>query len=277
MRDIAVRNFLDKSEMVINFLDKQLSFYLIEQLLDHPRAAIVELAGRDSVAAAIKAVEEHSFTAIVPTYVYTGTEYGNWNHVIEAFKNLNQRISKEIRIIDLLVFGSPKFWHALNGRFLSILTNKFGFITACVGCHMYLHSVRIPTARRLGNIPIISGERELHNDKVKINQTSPSLDAYKALAEKFEVELLYPLRNISDRKEIDKLVGETWEEGERQLKCSLGGSYRPADGNLDLNSDQLNKYFTDFASPVTVEIIEAYLKKEVPNHLEIAEKYIRRL
>ena len=277
MRDIAVRNFLDKAEMVINFLDKQLSFYLIEQLLAHPKAAIVELAGRDSVAAAIKAVEEHSFTAIIPTYVYTGTEYGDWNHVIEAFKNLNQRIPQEIRVVDLLVFGSPQFWHALNGRFLSILKEKYGFITACVGCHMYLHSVRIPIARKLGNIPIICGERELHNEKVKINQTSPALDSYKALAEKFEIELIYPLRNISDRKEIDELVGETWEEGEGQLKCSLQGNNRPVEGNPDLDSGQLNKYLAEFAAPVTGDIISAYLNKKVPGHLAIAEKHIKQL
>src|SRR5450759_3972553 len=42
-----------------------------------PSVAIAEIAGRDSVAAAVAAVRERGFRTILPTAVYTGTEYGD--------------------------------------------------------------------------------------------------------------------------------------------------------------------------------------------------------
>ncbi|MCF8037391.1 MAG: hypothetical protein K9K62_11005, partial [Desulfobacteraceae bacterium] len=49
-----------------------------------------------------------------------------------------------------------------------------GHYTPCTGCHLYLHAVRIPLARMLGNVPIIGGERESHSGKVKVNQCAPA-------------------------------------------------------------------------------------------------------
>jgi hypothetical protein len=78
------------------------------------------MAGRDSVAAAIVAVQTEGFTDLLPVYAYTGTEYGPWTSVETAVDRLRHRLPRT-HVHDLLVLGSPHFWHALNGRFMSEL------------------------------------------------------------------------------------------------------------------------------------------------------------
>ena len=235
--------------------------------------AMVEIAGRDSVAAAVKAVEAEGFTDLLPTYVYTATEHGAWSSVVDAVKRLADRLPR-IRIHPLLVLGSPRFWQALNGRYVSELIARFGFLSPCIGCHLYLHSVRIPLAVRLGKIPIISGERERHDDVIKINQLGEALTRYQDLAKSFGVRLLFPLQHISEGNQIDEILGFAWEEGKEQLGCVLSGNYRGTDGSVRLTVKQAVQYLDTFACPVTLKIIKAYLKGEVPEHLKIAARVL---
>lgn len=266
-------HFRDKSECVIDLP----SWMLPPERLDAYRStsglAIVEIAGRDSVAAAVMAVEEEGFTDLLPTYAYTATEYGAWSRVGEAVKRLSARLP-ETRIHPLIVLGSPRFWQALNGRFMSELIAGYGFLSPCIGCHLYLHSVRIPLAVSLGKIPIISGERERHDNTVKINQISEALDRYQALATEFDIRLLLPLRHISDGQHIREILGFEWEEGQEQLGCALSGNYRGVDGCVQVTIEQTVQYLETFACPVTREIITTYLAVEVPDHLKIAGRVL---
>ncbi|MES0349995.1 MAG: hypothetical protein ABUK19_04690, partial [Desulfobacteria bacterium] len=70
--------FLNKPECVIDLPEWLLSPEKVETYRSMSGLAIVEIAGRDSVAAAVKGVEEEGFTDLLPTYVYTGTEHGQW-------------------------------------------------------------------------------------------------------------------------------------------------------------------------------------------------------
>jgi hypothetical protein len=219
------------------------------------------------------AVEKEGFTDLLPTYVYTGTEHGAWSSVGDAVKRLSARLP-EIRVHPLLLMGSPRFWQALNGRFMSELVARFGFLSPCIGCHLYLHSVRIPLAVTLGRVPIISGERERHNGAVKINQIGEALCRYEDMAGEFGIRLLLPLQHISDGHQIGEILGLEWEEGKEQLGCVLSGNYRGPDGNVTLTVEQAAQYLDTFACPVTREIIRAYLKGEVPDHLKIAARVL---
>ena len=145
------------------------------------RLAMVEIAGRDSIAAAVIGVEAQGFTDLLPTCVYTGTEYGAWQTVERAVERLIKRLP-QARVHDPLLLGSPGFWQVLNGRFIAELVSRYGFYTPCVGCHLYLHGVRIPLAALLGNLPIIAGERERHDQAIKVNQISEALDIYQDMA-----------------------------------------------------------------------------------------------
>jgi len=235
--------------------------------------AMVEIAGRDSVAAAVKAVEEDGFTDLLPSYVYTATEHGAWSSVEDAVKRLAGRLP-HIQVHPILAMGSPRFWQALNGRYVNELIGRFGFLCSCIGCHLYLHSVRIPLAVRLGKIPIISGERERHDGVIKINQIGEALTRYQDLAMSFGVRLLFPLQHISDGQQIDEILGFAWEEGKEQMGCVLSGNYRGTDGSVRVTVKQAVQYLDTFANPVTLQIIKAYLKGQVPDHLKIAARVL---
>ena len=265
--------FRDKGECVIDLPDSLLPADRADAYRSMSRLAIVEIAGRDSVAAAVKAVEDEAFTDLLPTYVYTGTEYGAWSSVGDAVKRLSVRLP-EIRVHPLLVMGSPRFWQALNGRFMGELVSRHGALSPCIGCHLYLHSVRIPLAVTLGKIPIISGERERHDGAVKINQIGEALILYQELAKEFELRLLFPLRHISEGDRIREILGLEWEEGREQLGCVLSGNYRGVDGSVNMKGEQVLQYLETFAYPVTREIIKIYLEGEIPHHLEIARRVL---
>ena len=265
--------YQNKPELLIDLPPWLLSSQKINEFRLMRRLAIVQIAGRDSVAAAVKSVGEEGFTDLLPVYIYTGTEYGPWSSVEEAVRRLSSCLP-ETRIHDLLVFGSPRFWKALNGRFITELMSRYGFYTPCIGCHLYLHSVRIPLALTLGKIPIISGERERHNGMVKINQISEALDIYQNLAEDFGIRLLLPLRHVVQGDHIDDLLGFKWPEGKEQLSCVLSGNYRQLDGSLNIPAGQVKRYLEEFALPCAEKIITYYTAGRIPNHLKIAARIL---
>ena len=264
---------LTKPECVIDFPERLLPSQKIVEYQGMPHLAMVEIAGRDSVAAAIKGVEENEFTDLIPTYAYTGTEYGPWSSMERAARRLAERLP-QTRVHDPVVMGSPGFWQALNGRFISELIFRYGFYTPCVGCHLYLHSVRIPLALSLKNIPIITGERERHNGDIKINQTSEVLDFYQRLAEFFNIELLMPLRHISEGKQIEEILGFEWHQGKEQLDCVLSSNYRMLNNKNTFRDQSVRGFLEDFALPCSKEIIESYASGDIPDHISIAARIL---
>jgi hypothetical protein len=266
--------YLNKPECVIDFPDWLLSEQMVDKYRAVSRLAIVEIAGRDSVAAAVKGVEEEFITDLLPTYAYTGTEYGPWSSVEEAVKRLSKGLP-EVRVHNLLIIGSPGFWRALNGRFITELIARYEFYVPCVGCHLYLHSVRIPLALTLGGVPIISGERERHNGRIKVNQLSEALDLYQGLAKEFGVELIFPLRHIAEGDRIADILRSDWPEGKEQLECVFSGNYRRVEGSVSATARQIKKYLEAFALPCARRVIESYVRGKVPNHLEITAQLLK--
>jgi hypothetical protein len=265
--------FLNKPECVIDLPEWLLPSGKIKEYTCMSKLAIVEIAGRDSVAAAVKSVEQESFTDLLPTYVYTGTEHGVWTTVERAVARLATRLT-EVRVHDLVVLGSPDFWHALSGRFISELVSRYGFYTPCIGCHLYLHSVRIVLALTLGKAPIISGERERHDRGIKVNQISEALSLYQAVANDFGVRLVFPLRHIADGDHITEILAFEWQEGKEQLCCVLSGNYRRLDGSVESTARQIERYLSEFARPCARKIIESYTAGHIPNHVDIAAEVL---
>ncbi len=100
MNNVLKQVYLNKPECVINFPQWLLSSQKINGYRAMSRLAMVEIAGRDSVAAAVKAVKEKGFTDLIPTYAYTGTEHGPWLSVEQAVIRLESRLP-ETKIHDL--------------------------------------------------------------------------------------------------------------------------------------------------------------------------------
>lgn len=267
--------FQDKPECVINLPEWLLPSDKVKDFCSMPNFAIVEVAGRDSIAAAINYLEDNDITDLLPTYVYTGTEYGPWGTVKVAVERLSLRLPN-VKVHDLVVLGSPKFFQALNGRFIDELNSRFEFYTPCVGCHLYLHSVRIPLAISLGNVPVIAGERELHDGRTKINQTPENLNLYQSFFNEFNIQLQLPIRKIAEGRAVKELLGFEWKEGEEQLGCVLSGNYRKIDGKMNIQREQISKYLREFAIPCTKKIVKAYIEGNIPDHIAIAREVLEK-
>lgn len=274
-RDQALADlFRDKPELVWPLPAWQLSPESLAALRARPRVAVVELAGRDSVAAALKATAEGGFSDLAPTYVYTGSEYGSWATVGEALNRLRRRLPPEVTLHPLLVFGSPRLWRALNGRFAGELLARHGLATFCVGCHLYLHALRLPLALALGGAPIIAGERESHDGRVKINQLATSLNAYRTLTLHWAVELLLPLRHVASGQEVEAWLGRQWPEGGEQLGCVLSGNYCDPAGRVVYRDTGLAGFLEAFALPLARSWLTELLAEQPSDPLLLAAELL---
>lgn len=255
----------DKPEILVEFPDWMLSHKNINEVRDTQNVAIAEIAGRDSIAAVIRACEIRLIQAVVPTIAYTGTEYGKWAIIFEKIKILKDRLQRNtIKVFDPVLLGSPRFWWTLCGRYVTHLSNKFGFYSHCIGCHLYLHAIRIPIAKKLNCNLVIGGERESHDERIKINQIGIALDAYKDFLKRFDIELFLPLRYVKSGMEIEAIIGQHWNEGEQQLECVLSKNYQEMDGSVSLNEDTIKRFFDEFALKTAEEFIKGYLLKCSP-------------
>ncbi|MCF8040532.1 MAG: hypothetical protein K9K65_04465 [Desulfarculaceae bacterium] len=270
MDETAARIFRDKPEALPLPPAEMLPPAVVKRLRRESGVAVVELAGRDSVAAALRAAREMGLTTLVPTYVYTGSEHGSWDEVPQAWQRLRGRLPAGVELTPLLVMGSPRFWRALNGRYLQELTRRFGFCPVCPGCHLYLHAARIPLAKHLGGVPVVAGERLSHDGRDKLNQVAPAQEAYQELYRGFGLELALPLAQVTSGREIEDILGLPWPEGGDQLGCVFSGNYLEPGGALGVSPDSLTAYFQRFALPLAQDVTAAYLDGQAPEHLALA-------
>jgi hypothetical protein len=125
-------------------------------------------------------------------------------------------------------------------------------------------------------VPIISGERELHNGNIKINQSMEVLNRYQNLVEGFGIQLLLPLKTLHEGRHIEEILGFDWREGREQLECTLSGNYRFSDKGNAITEKDVLAYLDEFAIPCATEIINAYIAGNVPNHMEIAARVLKK-
>ena len=250
----------EKPELISEFPEWMLPPAVVQRISEADNVAIAEIAGRDSIAAVIRACETRAIQAIVPTLAYTGTEYGNWEIPFAKIKSLKTLLKKKkITVYDPVFLGSPKSWRSLCGRYVTHLFNKYGFFSHCIGCHLYLHAIRIPLAWKLGSSLVIGGERESHDGRIKLNQIGVALDAYQKFMNKFNIELFLPLRHIRAGGEIESIIGSEWDEGDQQLKCVLSKNYREMDESVAFSDDTVKLFLDEFALKKAEEIILDYI------------------
>lgn len=250
-----------KPNLVNHFPDWMLPEDLIHEIRKINSSAIAEIAGRDSIAAVIKACELRPIKAIIPTIAFTGTEYGNWEVPFKNVEILRGRLQKSnTKIYEPVILGSPELWRKLCGRYLAHFFRLYDFFSPCVGCHLYFHAIRIPLARKLNCSLVIGGERESHDGKIKVNQIGVALDSYIFFLKKFGIELLLPLRDVKSGADIETVIGQHWYEGEQQLKCVLSKNYREVDNSVIFKEDSIRRYFDEFAFQKAEEFIRDYMR-----------------
>lgn len=233
-------------------------------------AAVAEMAGRDSVAAAVAYLEREK-TDLIPTFVRTGTEYGGEGADEENLRLLSSLAERRgARVHGPVGLVDHRWWWATVGRPNSVLSRLFGPWHICVGCHMYLHAMRIAFCLRTGARKVISGERMLHGGRAKINQSPEAVKAYARVAGEFDVEMLFPLYRVDDEGEIGRLLGVGWGEGERQWACVLSGNYLDERGSPPPETGALDAYLDGYLVPVTVRILGCLARGQEPDYLSVA-------
>ena len=248
----------------------------LRAVVDGGNAALVEIAGRDSVAAGVLAASS-DYDVLVPTVVYTGTEYGDWNVVLENARLLVDRLKHldDVEVTPEPVFlGSPRWWHAVGGRFAGVLRKRYGFSTTCIACHMYFHAARVPFAHEIGARAVVAGERLFHENRRKLNQVAPALDSYSEVLREAGVKLVLPLKDTGDGSYIEELVGP-WPESTRQLNCVLEANYRDLSGEFEVPGDTVCAYLEEFLEPVFSRLISEFGDGRTPDYLAVVEDVLR--
>jgi hypothetical protein len=216
---------------------------------------LVEVAGWDSVAAAVMLAERGELRRVLPTVACTGTEYGDVDALLANVERLRRLVGPlGVEVLEPVVLGSPLWWRATIGRVNTALSRLYGPWHICVGCHMYLHALRAPLAWETGALRQVSGERLYHKGRVKVNQTRPAVEAYRGVLARFGISLELPLLELDDEESIHSLVGG-WEEGEGQPDCVLSGNYRELDGRISCDESGILAYLDDYLVPVTGRIL----------------------
>lgn len=232
----------------------------LEMLCALPNLAIAAVAGRDSIAAVVAAAQDEGLSAILPTSVATGTEYGNVDSVLEAVGALRRLLPDDVDVLDPMRIGSPTLWAALNGRFTAEIAARWHLCSPCLACHLYVHMARVPLSWVLGMAPVITGERDTHDGRIKLSQTAESIDAETRVLARAGVDLLTPIRSASS-DDVERLVGG-WREGDERLRCVHSGNYIRTDGTVHLDAQNYRAYLAEYFEPVGVAVIEAWRSGE---------------
>ncbi len=243
---------------------------------DYDSTTVVgEFSGRDSVAAIMKAFEDPSIQYILPIATFAGTEYGDFDVLYSNYEKMieivKERYGDQKRVYPLLEYSNQDIWALMNGRLISINDASYGYMTPCIGCHLYFHLTKLPFALQLSG-RIISGERASHDGRIKVNQLDQCLDSYQEVIAACGGSLLMPLRKLSSGDAVERLIGWQWAEGKDHPKCVLSGNYRDMDGKAMFDEGPLNDYLERRLIPLgkligkqltTLDIDMDALKKEV--------------
>lgn len=219
--------------------------------------AIAEIAGRDSVAAAIAAVRQRRFTRLLPTIALTGTETGDRKAPLRTVDTLARLLGDSCEVLEPVTLTDPTLWAAMNARYAAVIRTRFGTWSPCLACHLYLHLLRVPVSWDAGNAPVIAGERDSHDGRIKLSQLPAGIDASIRVLGYSGVELIAPIRYASGA-EVSELVGSGWAQGGGQLDCVLSGNYMDFDGSARHDEEAYEGYLAGFFEPVGRAIIDAW-------------------
>jgi hypothetical protein len=235
----------------------------LEMMRALPDLVIAAIAGRDSVAACVAACREEGFSAVLPTVVLTGTEYGDPDAPLAAVQLLRELLEDEADVLDPMRFGSPGLWAALNGRFAAEVAARFRVSSPCLACHLYVHLARVPLSWSLGSVSVVTGERDTHDGRAKMSQTKASIDAEIRVLAHAGVELLTPVRDRPGA-EIDVLVGGRWAEQGDRWCCVHSGNYVRLDGSVEFDSVGYLRYVSEFLEPCGIAVVDAWRTGDAP-------------
>lgn len=247
---------------------------LSDDLEGRENVAVAEIADRDSVAAVLKVMKEGEIKEILPIADIIPPEHGNIRKGFNQVFWLKEKAKKyNVKIYDLMFIESYDLYSTLAARYSRELINRYGFYTPCIACHMYFHTIRVPIVKALGGTQIIGGERNSHDGRLKPSQIPIAIDYYKKAVGMLGGNLVLPLRDIVDTNEIIKL---TYDD-HPQLSCMFKETYGGLPESIMRDEERLKGFLEEFALPLTLDLIGVMVRKENPNIIGLADKFVERL
>lgn len=225
---------------------------------------IAEIAGKDSISAIHKIMYEKRADFIIPTIVYTGTEYGNLSsydksidYLIKCGKTYGVIVGETVTIHD------ETLWNYICIKYQNLIFSKYGFFTPCIMCHFFTHLLRIPLYLKKGCDGIITGERYSHMGKIKANQQYDTIRCFHTLFKRYEILLVQPLLNIDDTNTIDIEIKDYINISTiNDVKCILSGNMAGFSLSDDKSLYKLRYFLNTFVEPVGDYLLRCYTKNE---------------
>jgi len=152
----------DKPDIFARLPAEVLDEQTAEHLREIPRLAVAEIAGPADVRALRELLPRYRPDGLLPTFSYTGTEFGDWGRLGLIASALKKSFEKELNIFTAapVVLGSPSLWKALLHAHEGELAARFGFASRCLGCRLYNFMLRVPLCKKVDAryfIPSFSG------------------------------------------------------------------------------------------------------------------------
>ena len=235
-----------------------------EEVADAPgRALVCEIAGRDSYAAFVEYARQgglEGYERVFLSIAAAPTEYGSLATLVENTDLFVEHPALEGRSVAIQFTKDVELWRALAGRPTGFYQSAYGFYTPCVSCHAYFHLLRGFLALDVGGSAVLSGERESHEGRIKVNQLPACLDAYASILASRGIELLLPIRKVTENAKIEALVGTGWKEGAEQLECVFSGNYDVpgSKGQLAIDIAKLERMLAETLVPLGTRVLAAY-------------------
>lgn len=203
---------------------------------------IVDITGNDSIAALIKTIEINSPAFIIPSVISLACEYGDKSQVKHVIDRIQEIYNKtDNKILPGIMLDMNKFWKLFIAHDVNMSIDKYSFFSPCISCHLIMHLARIKLAQHLKVDNVVSGERELHADREKINQLDFVLDFYNNIYSAAGIKHHTPIRSIKDNNEIHKIVQSTGAISIK-LDCLFSGTYYNDMGQISFNKEQIYDY-----------------------------------
>lgn len=224
---------------------------------------ISEIAGKDSIAAISSFINDVDCKIkIVPTIVYTGTEYGKFESYKESIHYLKTIANNHVAFDKIYELRNEKIWNTLIYKYQFLLNKKYNFFTPCIMCHFYTHLLRIPLYVEKKATGLITGERMMHDDKIKLNQHFLVLECFHKLFSSYDINIIQPILQIKKTKIIDSYIDDRYIlEGANDVRCILSDNLTGFIIDDKRNVDRIRDFLNEFVEPIGHYCINEMLEK----------------
>ena len=224
---------------------------------------IAEIAGKDSIAAVHKIMRERAPATIIPTVVYTGTEYGDFSSYTRSIDYLTKCGQLYgVSVEKTMILHNEMLWNYICVKYSNLLFQTYGIYTPCIMCHLFTHLLRIPIYLERKCEGIITGERYSHKGKLKANQQQDTISLFRSLFSGHRIALIQPLIDTEDTIIVDAEIKDySYISTINDLKCVLSGNMSGVSLEEEENLLKLRRYLDCFVSPVGEYLLQCYTKR----------------